>query len=313
MTTTGSNNDNIPPATRQRPPRDSRYYRPRRNISWVAIFVGIIIGVAAGLYWAWQVAPIEETDTAPWQLNTHDRADYVVAIMLAYRYDSNLNTAYMRLLELRPDGDPIQYVADIACDLARSGYVDSASGERAIHAMMTFYQNQGRAGCADTLLPDASGPTRTPAPLAQTPTSPLLPTKTNTPTHEPGAITPTPEIRIAPTVIPQGAFEIVRFERLCDANTPGLLIVQVQDSDGGPLPGQRVRVTWRGGKSDFLTGIKPGQARDYADFLMDAGIGYTVDMPGLSDPSQIATSDTCFDPTGRETRASYRAVFRPAF
>ena len=313
MSAAGSNGENITPAPRQRPPRGSRYYRPRRSISWVAIVIGIVAGVAGGLYWAWQVAPIEETDTAPWQLNAQNRADYVVAIMLAYSYDSDLNTAYMRLLELRPEGDPIEYVANVACDLARSGYVDSASGERAIRSMMTFYQNQGRVGCADTLLPVVTGPTRTPEPLAETPTLPPPPTKTITPTSEPGAATRTPEIRIAPTVIPQGAFEVVRFERFCDANTPGLLIVQVQDSDGGPLPGQRVRVTWRDGRSDFLTGIKPGQARDYADFVMEAGIGYTVDMPGLSDPSQVATSDTCFDPAGRETRSSYRAIFRPAF
>ena len=308
-----ANNEATPSAPRQRPPRDSRYYRPRRSISWVAIVVGLIAGVAGGLYWAWQVAPIEETDTAPWQLNAQNRADYVVAIMLAYSHNSDLNTAYMRLLELRPEGDPIQYVADVACDLARSGYVDSASGERAIRSMMTLYQNQGRSGCADTLLPITVGPTRTPEQFVGTPTQPPPPTKTNTPTLEPGGVTATPEIRVAPTVIPQGTFEVVRFERFCDANSSGLLIVQVQDSDGGPLPGQRVRVTWRDGRSDFLTGIKPGQARDYGDFAMDAGVGYTVDLPGLSDPSQVATSDTCFDPTGRETRASYRVIFRPAF
>jgi hypothetical protein len=313
MSASANNSENSSTANRQRPLRDSRYHRPRRSISWVAIVIGIIMGVAGGLYWAWQVAPIEETDTAPWQLNAQNRADYVVAIMLAYSYDSDLNSAYLRLLELRPEGDPIEYVAEVACDLARSGYVDSASGERAIRSMMTFYQNQGRSGCADTLLPVVMGPTRTPIPIVGTPTLPQAPTKTNIPTLEPGVATSTPEIRVAPTVIPQGAFEIVRFERFCDANTPGLLIVQVQDSDGGPLPGQRVRVTWRDGRSDFLTGIKPGQTRDYADFVMDAGVGYTVDMPGLSDPSQVATSDTCFDPTGRETRSSYRAIFRPAF
>ena len=165
--------------------------------------------------------------------------------MLAYSSDSNLNTAYMRLLELRPAGDPIQYVADVACDLARSGYVDSASGERAIRAMMTFYQNQGRSGCADTLLVIAVGPTLTSEPIAGTPTLPPPPTKTTTPTAEAGAATATPEVRVAPTVIPQGAFEVVRFERFCDANTPGLLIVQVQESDGSPLPGQRARACGR--------------------------------------------------------------------
>lgn len=127
-------------------PRDSRYYRPRRALSWGALIFGILAGLAGGLYWAWQVAPVEETDTAPWQLNAQSRANYVVAIMVNYGYDSDLGAAVSRLLDLRPPGDPVQYVADIACDLARSGYVDSASGERAIRTMMTFYRNQGRAG-----------------------------------------------------------------------------------------------------------------------------------------------------------------------
>ncbi len=310
---TGVTGDVMTPPGRERPPRSSRYYRPRRAISWFALVVGMVAGIAGGLYWAWQVAPLEETDTAPWQLNPRNRADFLVAVMLGYSYDSNLGLAVNRLLELRPEGDPIQYVAEVACDLARSGYVDSASGERAIRAMMTFYQNQGRAGCADTLLPVAVGLSPTPQPGILTPTLPPPPTKTTTPTLEPSGATPTPDARIAPTGVPQGAFEVVRLERFCDADAPGLIVALVQDSDGGPLPGQRVRVSWRDGESDFVTGIKPGRTRDYGDFAMEPGVGYTVEMPGLSDPSQVVVSDTCFDPTGRETRSSYRAVFRPAF
>ncbi len=302
------------PSGSDRPLRGSRYHRPRRALSWIAVAFGMLAGIAGGLYWAWQVAPIEETDTAPWQLNAQNRADYLVAVMLKYRYDSDLGSAVNRLVELRPPGDPIQYVADIACDLARSGYVDSASGERAIRAMMTFYQLQGRVGCADTLLPPIDGPTPTPNSAANgTPTLPPPPTKTNTPTLPPQESSPTPEILVAPTVVAQSAFDAVRLERFCDADFPGLLEVYVQDVDGTPRPGERVRVIWRDGQSDFVTGIKPGQGPDYADFLMAPDVGYTVEMPGLSDPTQVIVSDTCFDPTGQETRSSYRAVFRPAF
>lgn len=298
----------------ERPPRGSRYYRPRRALSWGAVVIGIVAGIAGGLYWAWQVAPIEETDTAPWQLNSQNRADYLVAVMVDFSFDGDLGKAVNRLVELRPPGDPIQYVADVACDLARSGYVDSASGERAIRAMMTFYQLQGRVGCADTLLPPTDGPTPVPDPVgAGTPTLPPPPTKTTTPTVAPFEVSPTPDIRVPPTVIPQGAFDIARLERFCDADFPGTLEVYVQDTTGDPLAGERVRVKWRDGQSDFVTGVKPGQGRDYADFAMDSGIGYTVELPGLSDPSQVIVSDTCFDPTGQETRSSYRAVFRPAF
>lgn len=301
------------PPARERPPRGSRYYRPRRAISWVALLLGVALGIGGGLYIAWQVAPLEEVDTEPWQLNEQNRHDFVVAIMLGYAQDGNLGTAVTRLLELRPSGDPIQYVADVACSLARSGYVDSASGERAIRVMMTFYTNQGRSGCADTLLPPVQLPSPTPSAGDATPTPPRAPTKTMTPTLEPLAQSPTPDIRVAPTVVPQGAFEVVRLEQFCDADAGGLIEVYVQNSNGNPMPGQRVRVAWRNGRSDFVTGLKPGQPGDYADFAMETGISYTVEMPGLSDPSRVITSERCVDFRGRSTQTSYRVVFRPAF
>lgn len=294
-------------------PRDSRYYRPRRALSWGALIFGILAGLAGGLYWAWQVAPVEETDTAPWQLNAQSRANYVVAIMVNYGYDSDLGAAVSRLLDLRPPGDPVQYVADIACDLARSGYVDSASGERAIRTMMTFYRNQGRAGCADQLIPLFVGPTPTPqSTVFEIPTLPPPPTKTATPPPDPNEQGSTP-VRVVPTVAPQGAFDIVRLERFCDADTPGIIVVQVQERDGTPLPGQRVRASWRDGESVFVTGLKPERGRDYADFTMEPGVGYTVDMLGQSDPSQVVTSEICNGPTGQDTYSSYRVVFRPSF
>jgi hypothetical protein len=297
------------------PPPDSRYRRSRRPISWVALILGIILGTAGGIFYAWNLAPIEEVNTAPWQLNAQGQADYLVAVMLNYQHDADLTGAVGRLLELRISGDPIQYVADTACNLARSGYVDSASGERAIRAMMSFYRNQGRTGCADALLPgentlETATPQRAASPTS---TEPPPPTKTITPTLELGQPTATQEIRVAPTVAPQQAFSIVRLERFCDADFPGVLEVYVQERDGSPIAGQRVRVTWRSGQSAFITGVKPGRGRDYADFLMESDISYTVEMPGQSDPSQVFSSTGCVDPTGQNTLASYRAVFRPVF
>ncbi|NOG48972.1 MAG: hypothetical protein HND48_05540 [Chloroflexi bacterium] len=46
---------------------------------------------------------------------------------------------------------------------------------------------------------------------------------------------------------------------------------------------------------------------------MEPGVGYTVDMPGQSDPSQVVTSEICNGPTGQDTYSSYRVVFRPSF
>jgi len=302
------------PETHARPPRSSRYYRPRRPIPIAVMIFGIILGIAGGLYIAWVVAPVEEVDTAPWQLNTQGQADYIVAVMLAYAQDSDLNKAVTRLLELKIQGDPIQHVADVACNLARTGYVAEAGGDRAIRAMMKFYELQGRTGCADQVMPLVPQPSPTfNLLLGATPTLPPPPTKTATPVGFAEGVTITPTVRVAPTVAPQQEFGIVRLERFCDSGFPGIIELYVQDTGGVPLSGQRVRARWNDGESLFITGVKAGRGADYADFAMTPDISYTVDMPGLSDPSDVMISSGCFDAAGAQTQSSYRVVFRPAF
>jgi hypothetical protein len=136
-------------------PRDSRYRRPKGYISWWGLLIGLVIGVGGGVFYAWNIDPAKERDTAPHQLNYEAKQYYAVAIALNYSFDSDLGLAITRLAELFSDRDYIQAMADVACDLARTGYVDSSSGLKAVRSLRTFYQLQGRSGCADTLIPDA--------------------------------------------------------------------------------------------------------------------------------------------------------------
>ncbi|NOG48971.1 MAG: hypothetical protein HND48_05535 [Chloroflexi bacterium] len=230
-------------------PRDSRYYRPRRALSWGALIFGILAGLAGGLYWAWQVAPVEETDTAPWQLNAQSRANYVVAIMVNYGYDSGPWRG--RIAPARP------------APAGRSGAVRRRHRVR-LGALRLRRQRQRRARDPhhdDVLsqsrpgrmrrptIPLFVGPTPTPqSTVFEIPTLPPPPTKTATPPPDPNEQGSTP-VRVVPTVAPQGAFDIVRLERFCDADTPGIIVVQVQERDGTPLPGQRVRASWRDGRA----------------------------------------------------------------
>src|SRR5690606_14769795 len=200
-----------PPPTipEEMPPPRSRYNRPRRLFSVWGLVIGLFIGIGGGLTYAWVVSPVVEYSTAPYQLRPQDRAHYIVSITLAFNGDSNLNKAVERLLELQGgtvSGDIFQQVADAACRLASTGYVDSNSGLTAIRSMMTFYQLQGRSGCADTLLPVGEAES-TPRVVidAPTPTLPPPATKTPTPVSE-VEFTPTPARIIVPTSVPQRAF-----------------------------------------------------------------------------------------------------------
>lgn len=295
-------------------PRSSRYERPRRPISWAALILGLIAGAVGGIFFAWNVAPTEEFDTAPWQLRAEDQRQYLIALMVSYAYDGDLQRTIDGLADLRLSGDPIQAVANAACELASTGFVNSLSGEQAVRAMMQFYQLQGRSGCADQLLPPIQAQPTVEVIVAATPTLPPPPTKTPTPE---GAAPPTETpagARIVPTTEPQRAFRLARLESFCDADFPGIIEVYVQNSDGTGIAGQRVRVSWDGGENTFVTGLKPERGADYADFEMESNRGYTIEMPGLSDPStQPLVSASCVTAAGVETITSYRAIFRPSF
>jgi len=300
------------PSGNLRPERGSKYRRPRRPVSWLALFLGLIAGIGGGLYFAWERDPRVEFDTEPWQLTEADRAEYIVAITLNYSYDGDLARAVNRLIALKLEGDPIQEVAEVACKLATTGYVDSSSGLRAIRSMMLFYQLQGRTGCADTLIPVSDQgtsvvnidlPTPTPAPPAS-----------KTPTPEGTARpTPTPPRIVPPTTQPQTDFALPVIRTDCVAELPGLIEVFVQDFNGEGIAGQAVRVRWDEGESTFFTGLKPERGPSYADFQMEAGKGYTIDMPGRSDPSeQPLVASPCTTAGGGQSITLYRVYFRQA-
>jgi hypothetical protein len=304
-----------PPEAAHEP--SSKYTRPRRFFSITGVIIGLVLGVSAGLYVAWELLPVQQYDVQPWQLNQEDRSRYIVAVALGYSYDGDLNRAVKHLLDLRLGSDPIQQVADVACQLATSGYVNSTSGLQAVRSMMNFYQLQGRAGCADTLIvAEDTMPTAVIQVALPTSTPTLIPPDTKTPTPENStAILPTPTQLVIPTSAPQGQF-VPFVNTTCSASESGLIQVYVYEINGSTgIPGQRVRVRWDGGESVFVTGLMPERGSAYADFQMEDGRSYRVDLPGLSEPLQEPLPAVpCNDPTtGERAIITYRVIYRPAF
>lgn len=292
-------------------PRRSRYTKPRTYVSWWGIFFGMAIGITLGLLYAWQVAPIEEFDTEAYQLRPEDKNHFVVAIMLEYQQSSDLGRAVGKLVDLKLSDDPIQAVANVACELARTGYVDSTSGLNAVRAMKTFYQLQGRSGCADTYIPDISSESQVVEVIVPTNTPTIPPPPSKTPTPDLGQVSATPPVRIVPTIAPQRDFEGTIASTFCDPQISGLIEVFVVQLNGDGIPGEVVRVRWDDGDDSFVTGLKPERGDSYADFQMQDGLGYIIDMPGLSDPiASPLVAEPCFTENGDEATKSYRVVFR---
>jgi hypothetical protein len=294
--------------------RSRRYDRPRRPFSWLGVLIGLGLGMASGFYWAWEIAPIVEYDTEPWQLNAPDKAAYIVAVMLRYDADGDVGAAVQSLIDLRLQPDPIQAVADTACQLATSGYVNNASGLSALRAMMNFYQGQGRRGCADDLIQAGeSAPTQVVeiAVPTNTPTLPPPDTKTPTPGIAPNA-TATPNRLIVPTSAPQSDFVFVNVTTFCESGSSGEIQVYVYEIDGATgVPGQAIRARWNEQENRFFTGLKPERGAGYADFTMEADVSYLIDLPGASDPiPQPLVAVSCTTPEGQRAIISYRVTFR---
>ncbi|MGJ3239443.1 MAG: hypothetical protein ACFE0Q_12105 [Anaerolineae bacterium] len=288
--------------------RNSKYQRKRHMISWWALFIGLLIGAGGGAYYAYVIDPLQELDTSPRQLRESEKEQYVVAIMLAYGYDSNLSNTVDRLLQLDLGTDPVQAVADMACNLARTGYVDSTSGLRAVRAMRTFYQLQGRTGCADNIIPD---PQTVPLQVTvdvPTPTPNLPPPPTKTPDNILPTSTPDGVV-VVPTNAPQRTYNGIIAQTFCSTELSGIIEVRVRLGTE-EIPGEPVRVAWENGQSNFVTGLKPERGLGYADFQMEPGLSYIVSMPGLSDPIQNPiVADSCFTEEGDTAVTSYRVVF----
>ena len=68
---------------------------------WNVLIVGLIIGLAGGLVYAWALAPVEYADTYPPFLRKDFRADWSRMTLLAYAVEGNWNRTQIRLQDIQ--------------------------------------------------------------------------------------------------------------------------------------------------------------------------------------------------------------------
>jgi hypothetical protein len=275
------------------------------------LMLGLAIGIAAGLIYAWQVNPVVHTDVAPWQLDNAGQTNWLIAVGVAWAHDGDVLRAANRLNDLHWGSNTFQRVANTACDLARTSYAQSQTGLIAIRSLANLAAGQGKIGCASTLVP-LSTFTPAPSPTVITATPTLAPPSTKTPTPAPGP-TFTPATAVPPTAtVVFGSFRVVRTDSFCSAKTPGVIEILVQAPDATGIPGVAVRIDSSTGADQFFTGLEPERDPGFADFRMQPDITYTVSLPSGSDRSQPFKAQPCTDKTsgGVNTVASYRVYFR---
>ena len=85
--------------------------------------IAILIGIAGGLFYGWEINPVEYVDTSPDTLSIDYKTDYVLMAAEAYQVENDPALAVQRLAVL--GGDPIEMVVQAILSAERNGYIDS--------------------------------------------------------------------------------------------------------------------------------------------------------------------------------------------
>lgn len=244
---------------------------------WVPFALGMLLGLAGGLYYTWLINPVEYVETAPDSLRQDFREDYLALIGAAYAETGDLARARARLA-LFPDLDQQTDLPAIAQQRFAAGLSD--------------------ANALAELAADLDRP-----PAAATPTGIRL-TPTASATRRPASPTPRP----SPTT---GApFTLADRQQLCDpAVTEPLIQVVVFDAAGEPVPGVEVLVVWDTGQDHFFTGLKPELGLGYGDFTMSAGVTYTLRLQESGPPVTDLSTHACETEDGESYLGSWRLEF----
>ena len=281
--------------------------------------LGLGFGLGIGLLVAWVLAPVQFIDTTPASLRVDFKDEYRFMIASAFAANSDLLRAQARLDTLS-DPDPIKVFGQQAQRMLANN--SPMSEIQVLTDLSTALQSQPTVVYSPVpAMTDLATDTLTPTPTIQaTPTTSPSPTETITsyPSFTP---TPTATQTVAATLTPQQKpistlaprstqtsspkpstpFKLVKQSTICDPAQPGLLQVNLSNSDGKPAAGVELVITWLGGEEHFFTGLKPELGYGYADYSMTGNIEYALSLSdggtrltGLSTPKCTTTQGNTY-------------------
>ena len=261
------------------------------------VLIGLAIGFAVSLCFAWLVEPVSYTEASPARMSDRYRAEYILLVSQAFEAGADWERTQERLAALADDRIP-QTVNDQLAEFLRQG----ESGDRMRSLALLARQLGVESAAVDVFVPQGlerpgqSAPAATvAAPVSGAPVSattaeaPAAPGQVeDEPTPLPAATalpSPTPTVRPSPTPVP--AYRLLSREPVCRPESPvHRLEVIAVDSSLEPLPAVEIIVIWDEGNDHFFTGFQPEKGLGYGDFDMEPGVEYTIMM---AEGSQLVT------------------------
>jgi hypothetical protein len=254
-----------------------------KHIRWFRLILGFTLGFIFGLYYAWEISPIDPKDATPGDLQAAFQDEYRSLIALAYASSENMDRAERRL-QLLPDPDPAQSLSALAQKYLAEGRPQDEvlAAAKLAAALDRESSSQGTPQVAR---------------ITQTPTA--TPTRTATPL-------PTP----TQTATPPPDFQLRSLRKICNPDLPPMIQVSISDSEGTPIPGMEVLILWDGGEDHFFTGLKLELGVGYGDFIMNEGTTYTIRFSGLGEPVSDLQAAECLDEEENPYAGSWLLIFR---
>jgi hypothetical protein len=251
--------------------------------------LGVLIGLAAGLYYSWVVNPVEYVDSSPASLRQDFQDEYLALIAAGYAHTGDLQRTRARLASLK--------LEDPASALSRLAQSRLAEGQPEAEVLALA---QLAAVLGQRPIPGAATDR-----AEITPTSPL---PTVSPTPSPTATrTPTP----MPTATPGAPFRLTEQEQVCDLRLGEAQIqVRALDAAGEGVAGVELLVIWDAGQDRFFTGLKPELGAGYADFTMQPGVTYTLQLRDGDRPIAGLNAPDCVDESGVSFAGSWLLTFQ---
>ncbi|MEA3308937.1 MAG: hypothetical protein U9Q70_05440 [Chloroflexota bacterium] len=268
------------------------------------LLIGLLLGLTAGLFYTWEVNPVQYYDTSPPLLRRPYRADWIQLVAFAQSYEANLEHAKILLCDLPPE--EIQTQLAVALDKAindgrtllvlqrLAGLAKEYGVDNLVVQIYTGNQTAElfatpRTATTLTVTPTPRPPTLTPAPTATLDPQQFSIVPTPTPPPSPYTITattrsclPTPRIAISLThrltITTHGKEELV---------TRG-------------LPGVDLWLLWTEGADHAVTGLRPAQGLGYADFQVAPEQTYNL---YLNQPTGVPLATLPIQPCQTEENA----------
>lgn len=273
----------------QRPkPRGSRFGAAS------LVLLGLILGLAISLYYAWIVEPVSYIAAGPSRLNDEYKDEYILLVSSSYAVDGDWQLARERLKAL----DDEELENTVTDQLER--YLRAGEPAETLRNLAVVAEKLGsRSPAVAVFVPiEVTQATRAVNTRRSSPTSTLNPTSTPAPPST-AESTPIPTTTAQPTATSVPVFRLLKQERICRRDSPIPLIeVIVYDAFLEPLPGVEVLVSWEGGSDHFYTGYQPGQGPGYGDFLMSPETVYRVELAEGSTVARDLATQNCGEELG---------------